>query len=155
MRLPKRYLKRVLKKRLIEFVLMFSVISTVIFGVFMTKCRTGTGKLYQLGDDWFIGSNHHISYFFMDLHINNPDLFPHVLIPENNGTEVYYIHSTRDFYLCVVAPRSEIFITLDLIPVFIIKQAILYICIAIFSITVFPYLYLNRKKFPITNKLFG
>ena len=156
MRLPKRYLKRVVKKRLIEFILMFSVISIVIFGAFMTEARSGTGILYQLGDDWYIDTNYlnNPDYFYSYLGIGNPHSFPHVLIPENIGKEVHYIHSTRYPELAYWPPFIYVF-TLDLVPVFINKQFILYICIAISSIVVFTYLYLNRKRFHITDKLLG
>ena len=197
MRLPKRYLKRVAKKRLIEFILIFSVISIVSFGGFMVKkeARSGTGILYQLDDGWYIDSNYHnnhryyntysriinplsfshvlipenngsevhyihsnnISYYYTYLRISNPDLFPHVLTPENNGSEVHYLLLLEFHSYLAWGPQHHFVyvVTLDLVPVFIIKQSILYFCIAIFSITVFPCLYLNRKKLPITNKLLG
>jgi hypothetical protein len=129
---------------------MFSVISLALFGAFMTVARSGTGILYQLGDDWYIDN----------IGIRNPHLFPHILILENNGKEVHYIHSQYpdpDASIPANYPfrYSIYFFTLDLVPVFIIKQIILYICIAISSVVVFTYLYLNRKRFPITNKLLG
>jgi len=156
MRLPKRHLKKVVKKRLIEFILMFSVISIVLFGVFMGGARSGTGILYQFGDDWYIDSNYRNNYKYFNtyLGIKNPDLFPHILIPENNGMEVHYSHSTR-YPVFAVVPIFVTVFTLDLVPIFIIKQSILYICIiAIFSIAL-TYFYLNRKKFQFTNKLLG
>ena len=156
MRLPKRYLRRVVKKRLIEFILGFSVISIVLFGIFMVEARSGTGIIFQLDDDWYIDSNYRNShsYFFSYLRIGNPELFPHVLIPENNGKEVYYIISIPDPVIGDF-PYSIYVITLDLVPVYIIKQSFLYICIiAIFSIAL-PYFYLNRKRFQFTNKLLG
>jgi hypothetical protein len=123
---------------------MYSVISIVLFGVFMTEARSGTGILFQLDDDWCI------DYF----RIRNPHSFPHVLIPENIGKEVHYIHSTRYPELAYWPPFIYVF-TLDLVPVFINKQFILYICIiTIFSIAL-PYFYLNRKRFQFTNKLLG
>ncbi|MBY8988941.1 MAG: hypothetical protein KGD61_10845 [Candidatus Lokiarchaeota archaeon] len=155
MRLPKRYLRRVVKKRLIEFILMFSIISIVLFGVFMVGARSGTGILYQLGDDWYIDTNYRNNpdYFYMYLGIKNPDLFPHVLIPENNGMEVLYSHST--IYPITDIPIFVTVFTLDLVSVFILKQSILYICImSIFSIAL-SYFYLNRKRFQFTNKLLG
>jgi len=156
MRLPKRYLRRVVKKRLFEFILMFSVISIVIFGIFMVEARSGTGILYQYGDFWYIDSNYrnNDSYFHEYLGIRNPELFPHVLIPENNGREVSYIYTTLD-PIIGWSPRFGSLIILDMVPVFMLKQSILYICIiAIFSIAL-PYFYLNRKKFQFTNKLLG
>ena len=167
MRLLKRYLIRVVKKRLIEFILMFSVISIVLFGVFMAEARSGTGILYHSGDNWFIGLNYRINNnnFYTYLGIRNPDSFPHVLIPENNGTEVLYLLLEPYSFFPITPPFIYSFFhisppfvyvfALDLVPVFIIKQSILYVCIVIFSITVFPCLYLNRKKLPITNKLLG
>ena len=153
MRLPKRYLIRVVKKRLIEFILMISVINIVLFGVYMAGAKSGTGILYQLGNDWYIDN----------IGIRNPHSFPHVLIPENNGKEVHYIHFTEDLYMDIYSlgiflPFFVNFFTIDLVPVFKIKQSILYnlfIFIAISSIVVFTYLYLNRKRFPLTNKLLG
>ena len=155
MRLPKRYLRRVVKKRLIEFILTFSVISIFLFGV--VGARSGTGLLYQLDDNWYIDSNYrnNLKYFYEYLGISNPDLFPHVLIPENNGAEVHYICNTVEPGLAYAGPYSHTVITLDLVPVYIIKQSVLYICIiAIFSIAL-PYFYLNRKRFQFTNKLLG
>ena len=151
MRLPKRYLIRVVKKRLIEFILMISVISIVLFGIFMMGGRSGTGILYRLdySNYWYIQSNNGL------LEIWNPDLFPHVLIPENIGKEVHYIvHSHPDFYTSGFGVPVDVFI-LDLVPVYIIKQSILFIFIAVSSIVVFTFLYLNRKRFPLTNKLLG
>ena len=150
MGLPKRYLIRVMKKRLIEFILMFTIISIALFGAFMTEARSGTGILYQLGDDWYIDN----------IGIRNPHSFPHVLIPENIGKEVHYIHSqypNPDASIPANYPfrYSIYFFTLELVPVFIIKQTILFMCIAISSIVVFTYLYFNRKRFQITNKLLG
>ena len=156
MRPSKRYLKRVLRKRLIEFILMFSVISIVLFGIFMVEARSDTGILYQQGDNWYIDSNYrnNIKYFYEYLGIGNPDLFLHILIPENNGKEVHYIYSTPNQVIGDI-PFFIYVITLDLVPIYIIKQSILYICIiAIFSIAL-PYFYLNRKKFQFTNKLLG
>ena len=167
MRLPKRYLIRVVKKRLIEFILMFLVISIVLFGVFMMGGRSDTGILYQWHDDWYIDSNYRNNHNYSQTYvlIQNPQPFPHILIPENNGAEVHYIHSTLvldGFYFGPEDPywdSDHIYVfTLDLVPVFKIKQFILYIlfiCIAISSIVVFTYLYLNRKRFPLTNKLLG
>ena len=154
MKLPKRYLRRVVKKRLIEFILMFSVISILLL---LVGTRSGTGILYQLDDNWYIDSNYRNDhrYFFEYIGISNPDLFPHVLIPENNGKEVHYICNTVEPGLAFAGPYSHTVITLDLVPVYIIKQSILYICIiAIFSIAL-PYFYLNRKRFQFTNKLLG
>lgn len=155
MKLPKRYLKKVVKKRLFELILMFSVISIAIIGVFMAETKSDTGILYQLGDDWYIDSyyRHNHSYFYMYLGINNPYSFPHVLIPENNGTEVHYCAINYIPVLAIAGPHFVHVFTLDLVPVFIIKQSVLYICITIASIVVFRYLYLNRKRFLITNKL--
>ena len=153
MRLPKRYLRRVVKKRLIEFILTFSVISIVLFGVFMVEARSGTGILFQLDDDWYIDSNYRNSHSYF-YRIGNPELFPHVLIPENNVKEVYYIIGTPDPVMGIL-PHYDYVITLDLVPVYINKQFILYISIiAIFSIAL-PYFYLNRKRFQFTNKLLG
>ncbi len=156
MRLPKRYLKKVVKKRLIEFILTFSVISIIFLEV--VRARSGTGILYQLGDNWYIDSNYRNNpdYCYKHLRINNLDSFPHVLIPENNGTEVYYCCSTRLPILPFLwRPYFTYFITLDLVPVFIIKQSILYIgIILIFSIAL-TYIFLNRKRIQFTNKLLG
>ena len=150
MRLPKRYLRRVVKKRLIEFILMISVINIVLFGVYMAGAKSGTGILYRSGGNWYISP--HMS-------IMNPDLFPHVLIPENIGVEVHYIHFEGPYYPTYISQYYYVYIfSLELVPVFKIKQFIFYIlfiCIAITSIVVFTYLYLNRKRFPLTNKLLG
>jgi len=152
MRLPKRYLIRVVKKRLIELFLMFSVISIVLLGVYMAGARSGTGILCQLGYDnydlWYIHSNNGL------LEIRNSHSFSHVLIPENIGKEVHYIINDANGYTSGFGLPVYVF-TLDLVPVFINKQFILYICIAMSSIVVFTYLYLNRKKFPLTNRLLG
>jgi hypothetical protein len=135
---------------------MFPVILIVLIGVFMSDTRSDTGILYQLGDDWYIDSNyrHNHRYFYSYLGIKNPYSFPHVLIPENNGTEVHYCSINYVPVLAVLGPHFVYVFTLDLVPVFIIKQSILCICIAISSIVIFTYLNLNRKRFPITNKLF-
>jgi len=156
MRLPKRYIINVLKKRLIEFILMYSVIFSVIFGAYMTIAESGTGILYQLDDDWYIDTNYlnNPDYFYTYLGIRNPHSFPHVLIPENIGKEVHYIHGKPNQELIYLPVFVTVF-TLDLVPVFINKQFILYICIAMSSIVVFTYLYLNRKRFHITDKLLG
>ena len=145
MRLPKRYLIRVVKKRLIEFILMYSVILSVIFGAYMMIAESGTGILYQLGDDWYIDN----------IGIRNPHSFPHVLIPENIGKEVHYIHSQYPDSLIITFPHFVYVFTLDLVHVFINKQFILYICIVVSSVVIFTYLYLNRKRFQFTNKLLG
>ena len=73
---------------------MFSVISLVVFGVFRERWRSDTGILYHLGDNWYIDpfylhNNIDLGYY---LGISNPESFPHVLVLENNGTEVHYIH---------------------------------------------------------------
>ena len=156
MKLPKRYLIKVVKKRLIEFILMYSVIFSVIFGAYLTIAESGTGILYQLGDDWYIDTNYlnNPDYFYSYLGIGNPHSFSHVLIPENIGKEVHYIHGKPNPELIYLPVFVTVF-TLDLVPVFIINQSILYIfIITIFSIAL-PYLYLNRKRFHITNKLLG
>ena len=155
MRLPKRYLIRVVKKRLIEFILMISVINIVLFGVYMAGAKSGTGILYQSNNNWYISpSIWHVNMIL----IGNPELFPHVLIPENIGAEVHYIHFAGPIPPYMSTYYIVNIFTLDLVPVFIIKQFILYIlyiCIVISSIIVFTYLYLNRKRFPLTNKLLG
>lgn len=106
MRLPKKHLLEVVKKRLIEFILAFSIISIVFFGTYMVVSRSGTGILYKLDDNWYIdsGSRNNYSYFSSILRIRNPDSFPHILIPENNGTKVHYIRYTRDPMLAILGP---------------------------------------------------
>lgn len=154
MRPSKRYLKIVLRKRLIEFILMFSVISIVLFGIFMVEARSDTGILYQQGDNWYIDSNYgnNHNHYYTNFGIRNPHSFPHILIPENNETEVNYVYSTSSPFIGTLPLFVYVF-TLDLVPIFIIKQSVLHICIiAIFSIAL-PYFYLNRKRFQFTNKL--
>ncbi len=154
MRLPKKIIKKVVRKRLIEFILMILVVSTAIFGVFMMEAKSGTGILYQFDNEWYIDSkyrNNH-NYFNEYLGIRNPELFPHVLIPENDGKEVHYRHSTR-YPVYATVPIFVTFFTLDLVPIFIIKQFILYFSIVISSFAVFTYLFFNRKRFSITNRL--
>ncbi|MBY9016561.1 MAG: hypothetical protein KGD68_12775 [Candidatus Lokiarchaeota archaeon] len=155
MRLPKRYLKKVAKKRLIDFILMIFVVSLTFFGVFMMEAKSGTGILYHLGDNWYIDpyylqNNNDLGYY---LGISNSESFPNVLIPENNGEEVHYIHNTPNPTLAFWGPHFVWLYSLDLVPVFIFKQSVLYFSIAISSIVVFTYLFLNRKSLPITNKL--
>ncbi len=154
MRPSKRYLKRVLRKRLIEFILMFSVISIVLFGIFMVEARSDTGILYQQGDNWYIDSNYgnNHNHYYTNFGIRNPHSFPHILIPENNETEVHYVYSTR-FPFIDTLPLFVYVFTLDLVPIFIIKQFILHIFIAVSSFAVFIYLFLNRKRFQFTDKL--
>ncbi len=120
----------------------------------MMGAESGTGILYQFDDEWYIDSNYrkNHNYYNEYLGIRNPNLFPHVLIPENNGKEVHYSHSTR-YPVYAVVPIFVTFFTLDLVPIFIIKQSILIICIAFSSFIALAYFFLNRKKFLITNRL--
>ena len=155
MMLTKRYLIKVVKKRLIEFILMFSVISLVLFGVLMGRARSDTGILYHLGDNWYIDPFylHNNSDLGFYIGVGNPESFPQVLVPENNGMEVHYMYDPPDALLAYWGPRFTWLYSLDLVPVYIIKQSLLHTCIAISVVVVFTYLFLNRKRLPITNKL--
>jgi len=154
MRLPTRYLSKIVIKRLIKFTLMNLFIFSIIFGAFT---RSSTGLLYQLGDEWYIDSSYRYnhSYFRSYIGIGNPESFPQVLIPENNGTEVHFGYDTYT-YLLNIPFHFPIFIrinSLELLPVYILRQSIFYLCISISIIVVITYLIINRRKFQITNKI--
>jgi hypothetical protein len=134
---------------------MIIILSTTLSGVFIMGAESDTGILYHLGDNWYIDpyyleNNNDLGWY---LGISNPESFPFVLIPENDGREVHYIHNTPDPVWGLWVPHFVWLYSLDLVPVFIIKQFILYFSIAISSLAVFTYLLFNRKRFPITNRL--
>lgn len=147
-----KVLKKVVRKRFIEFILMFSIISAFLFGVLMMGARRGTGILYQLGDDWYIDPyyRHNHSYYVSYLGIKNPESFPHVLNPENNGTEVHYLSFDNSPILAIYTPHFIWFISIDLIPVYTIKHYILHISVVVILSSVLIYFYLNRRRIPLS-----
>ena len=151
----KSYIRKRLRKRFIELILITLVINIVILLSFLPIIKFGKGtlRITEKGS-WYVETNENFCGY-SDIIIDNPEDFSVVLIPENEGKEVYYGLIPGIFYPVLTSFQQWNYFSLDLLINFYLKVWISVLIALISSFIFVGYFFKKRKNYQIVNTLFS
>ena len=151
----KSYIRKRLRKRFIELILITLVINIVILLSFLPIIKFGKGTLrITEGGSWYVETNENFCSY-SDIIIDNPEYFSATLIPENEGKEVYYGLIPGIFYPVLTSFQQWNYFSLDLLINFYLKVWISVLIALISSFMFIGYFFKKRKNYQIVNTPFS